>query len=79
MNIEIHDMALEIGIQKQIQATGAGNAEEALLRLLETRKSRIVGFWKTALRSTRKFGAASNNSTAARESRKTNATLTWLT
>jgi hypothetical protein len=38
MNIEIHDMALEIGIQKQIQATGAGNAEEALLRLLETQE-----------------------------------------
>jgi len=38
MNIEIHDTALEARIQKQIQATGAGSAEEALLRLLETQE-----------------------------------------
>ena len=38
MNIEIHDSALEARIQKQIQATGASNAEEALLRLLETQE-----------------------------------------
>jgi hypothetical protein len=38
MNIEIHDMALEARIQKQIQATGAASAEEALLRLLETQE-----------------------------------------
>ena len=34
----IHDTALEARIQKQIQATGAASAEEALLRLLETQE-----------------------------------------
>jgi hypothetical protein len=38
MNIEINDRALEARIQKQIQATGAASAEEALLRLLETQE-----------------------------------------
>lgn len=38
MTIEIHDTALEARIQKQIQATGAASAEEALLRLLETQE-----------------------------------------
>lgn len=38
MNIEIHDTALEARIQKQMQATGAASAEEALLRLLETQE-----------------------------------------
>jgi hypothetical protein len=38
MHIEIHDTALEARIQKQIQATGAASAEEALLRLLETQE-----------------------------------------
>jgi hypothetical protein len=38
MNIEIRDSALEARIQKQIQATGASSAEEALLRLLETQE-----------------------------------------
>ena len=38
MNIEIRDSALEARIQKQIQATGAASAEEALLRLLETQE-----------------------------------------
>jgi hypothetical protein len=38
MNIEIHDAALEARIQRQIQATGAASAEEALLRLLETQE-----------------------------------------
>ena len=38
MNIEIHDTALEARIQKQIQATGAASAEEALRRLLETQE-----------------------------------------
>jgi hypothetical protein len=38
MNIEIHDAALEARIQKQIQATGAASAEEALLRLLDTQE-----------------------------------------
>jgi hypothetical protein len=38
MNIQIHDTALEARIQKQIQATGAASAEEALLRLLETQE-----------------------------------------
>ena len=32
MNIEIHEAVLEARIQKQIQATGAASAEEALLR-----------------------------------------------
>jgi len=38
MNIEIHDTALEARIQKQIQATGAASAEEALRRLLDTQE-----------------------------------------
>jgi hypothetical protein len=38
MNFDIHDAALEARIQRQIQATGAGNAEEALLHLLETQE-----------------------------------------
>jgi predicted transcriptional regulator len=38
MNIEIHDAALEARIQRQIQATGSGSVEEALLRLLETQE-----------------------------------------
>ena len=38
MNFEIHDAALEARIQRQIQATGAGNVEEALLHLLETQE-----------------------------------------
>jgi predicted transcriptional regulator len=38
MNIEIHDSAIEARIQRQIRATGAASAEEALLRLLETQE-----------------------------------------
>ena len=38
LNIEINDRALEARIQKQIQATGAASAEEALLRLPETQE-----------------------------------------
>ena len=38
MNIEIHDAALAARIQRQIQATGSGSAEETLLRLLETQE-----------------------------------------
>jgi hypothetical protein len=38
MNIEIHDAALEARIQRQIQATGAASAEEALPRPLETQE-----------------------------------------
>ena len=38
MNIEIHDSDLVARIKKQIQATGAATAEEALLRLLETQE-----------------------------------------
>ncbi len=38
MTIEIRDTALEARMQKQIQATGAASAEEALLRLLETQE-----------------------------------------
>ena len=38
MNIEIRDAALEARIQKQLQATGSGSAEEMLLRLLETQE-----------------------------------------
>jgi predicted transcriptional regulator len=38
MNIEIRDPALEARIQKQIQVTGSGSVEEALLRLLETQE-----------------------------------------
>ena len=38
MHIEIHDPALEARMQRQIQATGATSAEDALLRLLETQE-----------------------------------------
>ena len=38
MHIEIRDTPLEARIQKQIHATGAASAEEALLRLLETQE-----------------------------------------
>jgi hypothetical protein len=38
MNIEIHDIAMEARIKKQIQATGAASAEEALLHLLDTQE-----------------------------------------
>ena len=38
MKIEIHDTALEARIQRQIQATGSGSVEEALIRLLETQE-----------------------------------------
>ena len=38
MNINIHDMALEARIQKQIQATGSASVEEVLIRLLETQE-----------------------------------------
>jgi hypothetical protein len=38
MNIEINDRALEARVQEQIQATGAANTEEAMLRLLETQE-----------------------------------------
>ena len=38
MNIEIRDITLEARIKKQIQATGAASAEEALLHLLETQE-----------------------------------------
>jgi hypothetical protein len=38
VNIEIHDPALEARIRKQLQATGSGNVEEVLTRLLETQE-----------------------------------------
>jgi post-segregation antitoxin (ccd killing protein) len=38
MNIEIHDSVLEAKLQKQVDATGSGSVEEALLRLVETQK-----------------------------------------
>ena len=38
MNIEIRDAALQARIQKQMQATGSGSAEDVLLRLLETQE-----------------------------------------
>jgi len=38
MNIEIHDPVLEAKLQKQIEATGSGSVEEALLRLVETQE-----------------------------------------
>lgn len=38
MQIEIHDSALEARMQRQIRMTGAANAEEALLHLLQTQE-----------------------------------------
>ena len=38
MHIEIRDTSLEARIQKQMQATGAVSAEEALLRLFDTQE-----------------------------------------
>ena len=76
MNIEIRDAALEARIQKQLQATGSGSVEEVLLRLLETQEEQdrwLLENWKII---NGKTGAASNNSTAANESRKINWMLT---
>ena len=38
MNIEIRDATVEARIQRQMQAMGAAGAEEALLRLLDTKE-----------------------------------------
>jgi len=38
VNIEIHDAALEVRLQKQLQATGSASVEEVLPRLLETQE-----------------------------------------
>jgi hypothetical protein len=38
MNIEIHDAALEARMHRQMEATGVANAEEVLLRLLDTQE-----------------------------------------
>jgi len=38
VHIDIQDPALEARLQKQIQATGAASAEEALNRLLQTQE-----------------------------------------
>jgi hypothetical protein len=38
MNIEIRDAALEARIQRQLRATGSGNVQEVLVRLLETQE-----------------------------------------
>jgi len=38
MTIEIRDASLEARIRKQLQATGSGNVEEVLLRLLDTQE-----------------------------------------
>lgn len=39
MIIEIRDESVEARIRKQIEATGAASAEEALVRLLETQEA----------------------------------------
>ena len=72
MNMEIHDMALEARIRKQIQATGASSAEEALLPFSIRRKNRIAGCWKTRKPLRRRSGAASISSIEARVFRKIN-------
>jgi len=38
MHIKIQDAAVQARIQKQMQATGASTAEQALLRLLDTQE-----------------------------------------
>jgi hypothetical protein len=38
VNIEICNPALAARLQKQVEATGAGSVEEAVLRLLETQE-----------------------------------------
>ena len=38
MNIEIRDASLQDRIRKQLAATGSGNVEEVLVRLLETQE-----------------------------------------
>jgi hypothetical protein len=38
VQIEIHDSALEARMQRQIRMTGAANAEEVLLHLLQTQE-----------------------------------------
>lgn len=38
MNIEIRNPEIEARLQKQLETTGSGSIEEALLRLLETQE-----------------------------------------
>jgi hypothetical protein len=38
MSIEIHNPLIEARLQKQVERTGSGNVEEALLRILETQE-----------------------------------------
>jgi hypothetical protein len=66
MNIEIHDTALEARIQRQIRATGAASAEEALLRLLETQEEQA------------RWLQENREAISAKESRKTAWTTIWL-
>jgi hypothetical protein len=76
VNIAIHDAALEARIQKQLQATGSGSVEEVLLRLLETQEEQDRWLLENREIINAKSGGASNNSTAAKESRKINWMLT---
>ena len=72
MNIEINDAALEARIQKQIHATGAASAEEALPHCSKRRRNRVGGFWKIRAPLTPKSGAASISSIEARVFPRTN-------
>jgi len=72
MNIEIRDAGLQARNQKLMQATGSGSAEEVLLRLLETRRSRTAGWNRIASRSTIRFAGALLSWTVVRASRKAN-------
>jgi hypothetical protein len=38
MNIEIRNPTIEARLEKQVESTGSGSVEEALLRLLETQE-----------------------------------------
>lgn len=38
MTIEIHDVAIEARLQQQMRAMGVANAEQALVRLLQTQE-----------------------------------------
>jgi len=76
VNIEFRDVALEARIQKQLQATGSGSVEEVLLRLLETQEEQDRWLLENREIINAKIKRASNNSTAAKESRKINWMLT---
>jgi hypothetical protein len=77
MNIEIHDAALEARIQKQLQATGSGSAEEMLLRLLETQEEQERWLLENREVINTKIRRGIDQSTGAKGYPRTGLMLTW--